>query len=47
MTHLEVIVGPSDGKGRGLNEQVLDVLAAGRVLPRSSLRESLAVKNEQ
>jgi hypothetical protein len=42
-----VIVDPSDSKGHGLNEQIFDLLAAGRVLTRSSLRESLAVKNER
>jgi hypothetical protein len=46
-THLEVIADPEDDTGRGLQERVLDLLAAGRVLTRSSLRASLAVKNER
>jgi hypothetical protein len=45
-THLEVIAHPDGRTGRGLKEQVLELLAAGRVLTRSSLRTSLAVKNE-
>jgi hypothetical protein len=46
MTHLEVIGEPDDRTGRGVKDRVLDLLAEGRVLTRSSLRESLAVKNE-
>jgi AAA domain len=36
-----------DAKGRGLKEQVLDLLAQGQVLTRTRLRDSLAVKNER
>ena len=46
-THLEVIAGLHDGKGCGLKEQVLDLLAQGQVLTRTRLRDSLAVKNER
>ncbi len=44
--HLEVIAHPEDRTGRGLKEQGLELLAAGGVLTRSSLRTSLAAKNE-
>jgi hypothetical protein len=46
-THLEVIAQHRDGKQRGLQEQVLDVLAGGQVVTRAKLRDSLAVKNER
>jgi AAA domain len=46
-THLEVIADPDADPGRDLKEQVLDLLAEGRVLTRASLRASLAVKNER
>lgn len=46
-THLEVIAAPDDDTERSLEERVLDLLAAGRVLTRSSLRASLAIKNER
>ena len=46
-THLEVIAELHDEKGRGLKEQVLDLLAQGQVLTRTKLRDSLAVKNER
>ena len=46
-THLEVMADPDAGTGRGFREQVLDLLGAGRVLTRSSLRASLGVKNER
>ena len=46
-THLEVIAAPAAAAGRGLEEQVLDLLAQGQVLTRASLRDSLAVKNER
>jgi hypothetical protein len=46
-THLEVIAEPDDENRRGLEEQVLDLLAEGRVLTRAGLRASLAVKNER
>ena len=46
-THLEVIAQHQDGKPRSLQEQVLDVLAAGIVLTRAKLRDCLAVKNER
>jgi hypothetical protein len=35
------------GKRRGLEEQVLDLLAQGAVLTRAKLRDDLAVKNER
>jgi hypothetical protein len=40
-THLEVIAEPGDKKGRGLGEQVLDLLARGEVLTRARLRDLL------
>jgi AAA domain len=46
-THLEVITELNDEKGRGLKEQVLDLLAQGQALTRTRLRDSLAVKNER
>jgi hypothetical protein len=46
-THLEVIAEPDDENRRGLEEEVLDLLAEGRVLTRAGLRASLAVKNER
>lgn len=46
-THLEVIAGPGENTGRGLEDQLLDLLAQDRVLTRTRLRESLAVKNER
>jgi hypothetical protein len=46
-THLEVITELHDAKGRGLKEQVLDLLAQGQVLTRTRLRDSLGVKNER
>jgi AAA domain len=46
-THLEVIAELQDEKGRGLKEQVLDLLAQGQELTRTRLRDSLAVKNER
>jgi AAA domain len=45
--HLEVVADPGDNAGRDLKEQVLDLLAEGRVLTRANLRASLAVKNER
>ena len=36
-----------DGKRRGLEEQVLDLLTRGTVLTRAKLRDSLGVKNER
>jgi hypothetical protein len=45
--HLEVVAQHQDGERRGLQEQVLDVLAAGIVLTRAKLRDRLAVKNER
>jgi RecA-family ATPase len=38
-THLEVITKLHDEKGRGLKEQVLDLLAQGQVLTRTRLRD--------
>jgi hypothetical protein len=46
-THLEVITELHDAKGRGLKEQVLDLLAQGQVLTRTRMRDSLAVKNDR
>ena len=46
-THLEVIAEPDDANGRGLEEQVLDLLAQGEVLTRTRLRDALAVNNER
>ena len=46
-THLEVIAAPPQDQRRGLEEQVLDLLAGGVVLTRVNLRASLAVKNER
>jgi hypothetical protein len=46
-THLEIVAKPPDGTRRGLEEQVLALLAGGEVLSRARLRESLAVKNER
>jgi AAA domain len=46
-THLEVVAGLHDEKGRGLKEQVLNLLAQGQVVSRTKLRDSLAVKNER
>jgi hypothetical protein len=45
-THLEVIAKPDDGKRRGLQDRVLDLLAQGVVLTRVKLRDTLSVKNE-
>jgi RecA-family ATPase len=45
--HLEVVAQHRDGERRSLQEQVLDVLAAGIVLTRAKLRDRLAVKNER
>lgn len=47
MTHLEVIAGPDHPNVRGLEDQLLDLLARDQVLTRTRLRESLAVKNER
>jgi len=46
-THLEVIAELQDGQRRGLEEQVLELLAPGAALTRAKLRESLAVQNER
>jgi hypothetical protein len=46
-THLEVIAGPDHPNVRGLEDQLLDLLAQDQVLTRTRLRESLAVKNER
>ena len=45
--HLEVVAERHDEQVRGLEEQVLDLLAQGQVLTRTRLRDSLAVKNER
>src|ERR1700733_1821638 len=44
--HLEVIAELPNETDRGLQERLLALLAGGQVLTRTSLRESLAVKNE-
>lgn len=46
-THLEVITEPGEGKRRGLEERVLDLLTSGVALPRAKLRACLAVQNER
>ena len=46
-THLEVIAEPDDENGRGLEEQVLNLLAQGETLTRTRLRDALAVNNER
>ena len=45
--HLEVVGEHHDEQGRGLEEQVLDLLAQGQVVTRTRLRDSLVVKNER
>ena len=45
--HLEVIAELRDGKQRGLEDRVLDLLTSGAVLTRAKLRDSLAVQNER
>jgi hypothetical protein len=46
-THLEVIADPDNDTGRGLEEQVIDLLAQGAELTRTWLRDALAVNNER
>ena len=46
-THLEVIATLHDEKEDSLEERVLALLARGRALTRTTLRDSLAVKNER
>jgi RecA-family ATPase len=43
-THLEVISVPGGENGRGLQEQVLDLLAQGDVLTRTQLRQQRATR---
>ena len=45
--HLEVVGEAADGKRRGLEERVLELLASGMVLTRAKLRAGLAVQNER
>jgi hypothetical protein len=45
--HLEVVGEAADGKRRGLEERVLELLASGVVLTRANLRAGLAVQNER
>jgi AAA domain-containing protein len=45
--HLEVVTVRQNDQGRGLEGQVLDLLAQGQVLTRTTLRDSLAIKNER
>jgi hypothetical protein len=47
MTHLEVVAELQDGKRRGLEEQLLELLTGGSALTRAKLRDSLGVKNER
>jgi hypothetical protein len=47
VAHLEVVVEPREEKNGSLEDQVLDLLSRGQVLTRTSLRDSLAVKNER
>ena len=46
-THLEVVAGPHGERQRDLPQQVLELLAPGKVLTRTKLREALGVKNER
>src|SRR5262249_38663297 len=46
-THLEVIAELQDGKRRGLEQRVLELLAPGVALTRAKLRETLAVQNQR
>ena len=46
-THLAVIGDVGSEKREDLGERVLEVLSAGGVLTRASLRQMLAVKNER
>ena len=46
-THLEVVAGPQGERQRDLPQQVLELLAPGKVLTRTKLREALGVKNER
>jgi len=46
-THLEVVAEESEGRRRGLEEHVLDLLADGVVLTRATLRARLGVQNER
>jgi RecA-family ATPase len=46
-THLEVVAELREEKRRGLEEQVLDLLAQGAALTRAKIRDSLAVQNER
>ena len=46
-THLEVIAGLHDEKEDSLAERLLALLARGRALTRTTLRDSLAVRNER
>jgi hypothetical protein len=46
-THLEVIAEPAGENGRGLEEQVLALLAQGETLTRTRLRYALAINNER
>jgi RecA-family ATPase len=47
MAHLEVITERPNQAGRSLEERLLDLLTGGRVLTRTSLRDSLEVKNDR
>jgi hypothetical protein len=45
--HLEVITALNGGNRRGLEEQVLELMAQGATFTRAKLRDSLGVKNER
>jgi hypothetical protein len=45
--HLEVIAKLQDQRGASLEDPVLDLLPAGVVLTRATLRQALGVKNER
>lgn len=47
VAHLEVVTERREEQSRSLEDQVLDLLTRGQVLTRTSLRDSLAVKNER
>jgi AAA domain len=47
VAHLEVVAERREEKNGSLEDQVLDLLTRGQVLTRTSLRDSLAVKNER
>ena len=46
-THLEVVAEAGEGKRRGLEERILELLGSGATLTRAKLRADLAVQNER